>query len=113
MSALEDTLALQIEAEGLPPPERQCKEPWAGTGRRFRGDLCWTDRRVVLEVDGGTWSGGRHVTGSGYARDCTKQNMAHLAGWTVYRVEGGMVRDGTALDLVEAIMERHPPCGPA
>lgn len=108
MSALEDSLVARIVEAGLPGPERQCREPWAGTGRRFRGDLCWPDRRVVVEVDGGTWSGGRHTTGSGYARDCVKQNLAHLNGWTVYRVEGGMVRDGRALELVEAIMERHP-----
>lgn len=102
VSALEDTLVLQVQAEGLPDPERQCKEPWAGTGRRFRGDLCWTDRKLVVEVDGGTWSGGRHTTGSGYARDCEKQNLATLAGWTVLRFDGNMVKDGRATQTIMA-----------
>ena len=108
MSDLEDTLVEQVRQAGLPEPERQCRKPWDGTGRRFRGDLCWAEARIVAEVDGGTWSGGRHTTGSGYARDCEKQNLAHLAGWTVYRFDGRMVKDGRALQTLEAIFEKPP-----
>lgn len=104
MSELEDELEMQIAGAGLPAPVRQCREPWEGTGRRFRGDLCWPERRVVVEVDGGTWAGGRHTTGSGYERDADKSNLAQMAGWRVYRVTGKHVRDGRALDLVEAVL---------
>lgn len=109
MSVLEDELAMQIEGAGLPVPSRQCREPWEGTGRRFRGDLCWPGIRLVVEVDGGTWSGGRHTTGSGYARDCEKSNLAQLAGWRVLRFDSKMVRDGRALQTVEAAMPQEGP----
>jgi hypothetical protein len=52
-------------------------------------------------VNGGTWSGDRHVRGSRFEGNCEKINAATLMGWRVLRVTGAMVRDGRALEYVE------------
>ena len=50
-----------------------------------------------MEVEGGTWSWGRHVRPDGFERDAEKYNAAALAGWRVLRFTGKMVEDGRAL----------------
>jgi hypothetical protein len=104
MSSLEDELEAQIKGAALPPPVRQCRTPWDGTGRKFRADFAWPDRKIVLEVDGGTWSGGRHTSGAGYERDADKSNLAQLNGWRVLRVTNKHIKDGRALQLIEAVL---------
>ncbi len=54
---------------------------------------------MAVEVDGGTWSGGRHVTGSGFDSDCLKQNLATAAGWRVFRITASMLREAPELHL--------------
>ena len=56
---------------------------------------------VAVEVDGGTWTGGRHVRGAGYRRDAEKLNAAAALGWFVYRLTPDMASDP---DQVAAIM---------
>lgn len=72
--------------------------------RRWRFDLAWPERRIAVEVEGGTWSGGRHVRGGGYRRDVDKYNEAARLGWAVFRVTADMVRDGRALSLIESVI---------
>lgn len=101
---LEDILVKQLEKAGMPLPRRQCTEPWKGTGRRFRGDLCYLSDRLIVEVDGGTWSGGRHTSGGGYRRDCVKRALATIAGYRYINATSDQVKDGTALRWIQAIM---------
>ena len=68
--------------------------------RKWRLDLAWTDIKVACEVEGGTWSGGRHTRGSGFEGDCDKYNEAALLGWLVLRVTGSMIKDGRAISAV-------------
>ncbi len=103
-SELEQELAFQLTAAKLPEPIR---EATIVPDRRFRFDFAWLDKRLVVEVDGGTWSGGRHVTGAGYARDCEKHNLAVAAGWRVLRFTGEMVRDGRALRAIEEVLSER------
>lgn len=72
--------------------------------RDFRFDLAWPDRRLAVEVDGGTYSGGRHTRGAGYERDAEKGNEAAIKGWRVLHVTAAMVEDGRALDYVERLL---------
>jgi hypothetical protein len=72
--------------------------------RRWRFDLAWPDRKLAVEVEGGTWVAGRHTTGAGFLADIEKYNAAVLAGWRVLRVTTGMVDDGRAVALVEAAL---------
>ena len=101
---LADLLAAQVRLAGLPAPSREHRF----CARRWRVDLFWDakPRAVCLEVDGGTWSGGRHVRGKGYEQDCVKLCEAALMGFLVLRVTGDMVRDGRALALVRRALGR-------
>jgi very-short-patch-repair endonuclease len=104
MSGLEAELVLMLEARGLPAPVREYRfDPQ----RRWRFDFAWPDRMLAVEIEGGTWSGGRHTRGSGYEADLEKYNAAALSGWTVLRFSGGQVRDGCAIRVIgEALGER-------
>ena len=99
MSELEDILYAQIEAT---PPMRQHR---FHPTRRWLLDFAWPDRKVAVEVDGGTWSGGRHTRGAGFETDCEKLNEAAIMGWRVLRVTGTMVKDGRAIEYVNRILE--------
>ena len=93
---LEDLFALQCEQAGFPAPLREYA---AVPGRRFRWDFAWTDARVLVEINGGTYARMGHSTGTGIARDYEKSNLAVLAGWKVFAFDRRMVEAGTALDV--------------
>jgi hypothetical protein len=94
-----DTFVAVIEAAGLPAPIREYR---FARPRRWRFDYAWPAHQLALEIEGGTWCGGRHVRGMGYEGDCEKYNAAALLGWTVLRVTTGMLRDRRALALLES-----------
>lgn len=73
-------------------------------GRNWRFDFAWPALKVALEVEGGTRSGGRHVTGSGYEKDCEKYNAAVVMGWAVIRATEMCIKSGAALVLVESVL---------
>jgi hypothetical protein len=87
-----------VVAAGLPKPVSEYR---FHPERRWRFDYAWPDLRIALEVEGGTWTKGRHVRGKGYEMDCEKYNTATLAGWRVLRVTTDMLNDGRALTLLE------------
>jgi hypothetical protein len=60
-------------------------------GRKWRLDFAWPAAKVAVEVHGGTWSGGRHTRGSGFARDREKMNRAMELGWHVWELTGDQV----------------------
>ena len=102
-SQLEATFALQLRTSGLPEPEREYR---FHPTRRWRFDFAWPDVMLAVEVEGGTWSQGRHTRGSGYAADCEKYNEAALLGWRVLRFTADMVNNWSALETVrEALRE--------
>jgi hypothetical protein len=103
MSVLEDTLAFQLTAAGLPSPTREHR---FAPPRKWRMDFAWPELLIALEVEGGTMTGGRHTRGGGFEADCEKYNAAALSGWLVLRVTGAMVRDGRALRAAEKAIER-------
>lgn len=75
-------------------------------GRMWRFDLAWPASMLAVEVDGGTFSGGRHTRGQGYEDDAIKLNEAVLRGWRVLRVTTAMVERGDALEFVERAFGR-------
>lgn len=51
-SPLESLTRLAVHDSGLPPPELQVVIDDPANGRRYRVDLMWRGRRLVLEADG-------------------------------------------------------------
>ena len=76
--------------------------------RRFRFDFAWPKHMIAVEIEGGTWNQGRHVTGVGFAKDCEKYNLAALDGWSVYRFPTQMVNDETAIKFMHKIFVKLP-----
>lgn len=103
MSLLEDALAFQIRALRLPEPVREYR---FHTARRWRADFAWPELGLLVEVEGGTWAGGRHTRGDGFEKDAEKYNAAALDGWTVLRFTSHMIKSGKAIQIIERAMTR-------
>lgn len=121
--------AMSEQGQGFPMPEREmhpfwcCEhvkgghvaapvDPWCAAcpapvrqhdyhrGRDWRCDFVWPDLRLIVEVEGGVYSGGRHTRGSGYTKDTVKYNALVNAGWNLQRFTGEQVRSGEALNRI-------------
>jgi len=68
--------------------------------RRWRFDFAHLATKTAIEINGGVWSGGRHVRGAGYLRDREKINAAQMLGWQVFELGTGQV----TVDNVQAII---------
>lgn len=97
-SELEADYAQAIHLAGLPAPEREVK---CAPGREWRSDFVWPDARLIVECEGGTYSGGRHTRGKGFEDDARKYNTLTLLGWRVLRVTGAHVTSGEAVAWTE------------
>jgi very-short-patch-repair endonuclease len=102
VSRLEDDLAFQIRAVGLPEPVREFRF----CDRRFRFDFAWPTWKLACEVDGGVWSNGRHTRGAGFERDADKGNLAILNGWRVLHYTAKHIKSGEAVRQIEQMMRR-------
>ena len=96
----EEMFLAQLQERGFPDPEEEYRFL---QGRRFRFDFAWPITNVAVEIEGGTFVQGRHVTGAGFSKDCEKYNLAARDGWCVYRFTTAMVKseEGIAF-LVDA-----------
>ena len=98
-SHLEEMLLWQIRAsQNCPEPQREYR---FAPPRRWRLDFVWPARKLAVEVEGGTYTGGRHTRGLGFQKDVEKYNAAALAGWRVLRVTARDIKRGVALNLIE------------
>jgi very-short-patch-repair endonuclease len=95
----EELFAMQLKAAKLRGWER---EVVFAPPRRWRFDFANYAYKLAVEIEGATWSGGRHNRGAGYEKDCEKYNTAIVYyGWRVLRFTAKMVADGIALRMVE------------
>ena len=97
----EETLELQLRAYKVHGWVREFR---FDESRKWRFDFAWTDRKFAVEVDGGSWIGGRHIRGTGFAKDAEKMEAAMLQGWTVYRVTTDMVTSGHAIGVIRRMV---------
>lgn len=77
-------------AQSWPEPVPQYK---AIVGRQFKWDYAWPEHKILLEVQGGTWSGGAHARGAGIRRDADKNNLAVAAGWRCFYATSDLLRE--------------------
>ena len=74
--------------------------------RRWRFDFAHEATLVAIEVEGGTWVGGRHTRPAGFHKDCEKYNAANLLGWTVFRLTPQMIKGEFIQPIQEFILDR-------
>jgi very-short-patch-repair endonuclease len=73
--------------------------------RRWRFDFAWPEKKIAVEIDGGSWIAGRHSRGGGIHSDCEKQCEAVVLGWRVLRCDAEMVRSGVALTYLQKVLD--------
>ena len=121
MSALEDQflslwqvhcpqLILEREFSDIAAWEADYQERYAKSKRskRYRLDFAHPDSRTGVEIQGGVYNRGRHVTGSGYERDCRKYNLAYTSGWTIFLLTSQMAKDAYWHALIAAHIAASP-----
>ncbi|MDC4487851.1 endonuclease domain-containing protein [Acinetobacter baumannii] len=72
--------------------------------RKWRADFLITGTKILIEVEGGIWSGGRHTRGKGYLGDMEKYNEAAMMGFTVLRFSTEQVKSGLAIKKIEQLV---------
>ncbi len=72
--------------------------------RKWRADFLITGKKILVEVEGGIWSGGRHTRGKGYIGDMEKYNSAAMMGFTVLRFSTEQVKSGLAVQQIEQLV---------
>ena len=105
MSRGEDSLAAQLDAAGVPYQRELSLIP----KRKFRFDFQLTGTDLIVEVEGGTWSGGRHTSGVGFRNDCIKYNLALQHGYRVLRYTTDMVTKGDCMRQLREILQLDGP----
>lgn len=100
-SVLEETFALQVRVVGLPEPMREFVFDPA---RKWRADFAFPRAKLLIELEGGVHSGGRHTRAAGFIADAEKYNAAAMLGYHVLRYTMRAIRDGSAIAQVEAFL---------
>ena len=102
MSRAEELLALHLRSLSIAGHEREYR---FAPPRRWRADFAWPAKRLLVEVEGGTWTKkSRHTTGTGYAADCEKYNAAAEAGYTVLRYTTDQIKSGEAVQQIARML---------
>lgn len=103
LSAIEEEFADQCRFYKLSPVREFRFEEL----RRWRTDFAFPNEKILIEIEGGVFTGGRHTRGSGFTKDCEKTNHAALFGYRVLRFTGAMVKSGDAIDTVMKILGKE------
>lgn len=72
--------------------------------RKWRADFHLIDKKILVEIEGGIWSGGRHTRGKGYLGDMEKYNAATMMGFQVIRFSTDQVKSGHAIQQIEMMV---------
>lgn len=74
------------------------------SNRKWRADFLISNTKILVEVEGGIWSKGRHTRGSGYIGDMEKYNAAAILGFQVLRFSTQQVKSGLAIQQLEQLV---------
>ena len=97
--------SLEWESEYTFMPEPSAGDKAKGIKRRsWRFDFAWPIYKIAVEIEGGTWSGGRHTRGQGFEADAEKYNTAESMGWHVFRLTAAQVYDGRGVEWVMKLL---------
>ena len=110
-----DRLWEQVRSESSSPEELELisEHPFASeVGRKFRFDRCHMEKHVAIEIMGGTYTGGRHTSPSGYKKDCEKLLIAAELQWQVVYLTCDMVTLDHLRRIAAIILSRNVVKGP-
>jgi very-short-patch-repair endonuclease len=96
----ESTLSLQLKALKIEFEQEFKFHP----DRKWKADFHLVDKKILVEVEGGIWSGGRHTRGKGYLGDLEKYNAATMLGYQVIRFSTEQVKSGLAIQQIEKMV---------
>jgi hypothetical protein len=105
---LRKQFAMQFEATWRlldgPPLET---EFYFCTGRQWRAD--YRVGNVLIELEGGAYTQGRHTRGSGFVEDCFKYNTAAMLGYSVIRIATGMATPHYLQQVIDYLRDNKLP----
>lgn len=76
----------------------------------WRFDRADPKTKVAVELEGGTWTNGRHTRPAGFDGDARKYNAAAILGWTVFRLTSSMLRNdphGNLTPIIKYIEDKR------
>ena len=73
--------------------------------RKWRADFRIDGYPILIEVEGGIWSQGRHTRGKGFEGDCTKYNQAAILGYHVLKGSTQQVKSGQLVADIEQMIK--------
>lgn len=74
--------------------------------RKWRADFCMPKYHILIEIDGGTWSGGRHTQGVGFQKDQEKTNAAAICGFWVLRFIPSDINKPIFMDTIKGLIAK-------
>jgi hypothetical protein len=91
-----------LARNGLPAPvvEYRFAPP-----RKFRADYAWPEYGILLEQEGGVYTGQAHGSVTGILRDMEKYNLAAVRGWRVIRVLPSAMLSNETITLLQQIFQ--------
>ena len=63
-------------------------------GYKYRADFYIPEYNLLVEIEGGIYTGGRHNSTTGIIKDCDKYNFATLLGYKLLRFTSDHVKRG-------------------
>lgn len=77
--------------------------------RKWRFDYSIPSIRMAIEIEGGVWTGGRHISPKGFLGDIEKYNEAALLGWCLIRTTPAELLSGATIELIKRRKESYEP----
>ena len=102
-SELENRFATLWDAIGGPELVREYR---FDKSRRWRADFAWEEAQLLIEIEGGVWNRGRHLTPRGFMNDAEKYLAATLQGWAVIRLVDSMLTPDTIKQILDYARNR-------
>lgn len=80
-------------------------EEYQFSGGLWRFDLAWIDEKIAVEIHGGVWIGGHHVSAEGFSSDRAKMNQAMVLGWRVIETTYDQINRGEFWNWLNSAFE--------
>lgn len=75
--------------------------------RKWRFDYAFIEHKIALEVEGGVYTGGRHIRPKGFLNDIEKYNTAAMLGWRVLRTTPDNLRTFKTIELIRCAIQGY------